>query len=233
MQKIRDVYRQLGAFNGTLYLIDQALRRGTGSRALLQHYYLVVQPTQIQTRLPRRLGAAYQIHTIMADDPKVKDLPRPEKIIRERFEDDAACIAIYRDTALAGFIWFCTREYLEEEVNCRFLPAPPDRVAWDFDIYIEPAHRNGIAFLKLWTAGLEYLRSRNIQWSASQISAFLPQSIASHRRLGAVVVGQAFFLRLPGLQMTLASIAPFVHIGWGKQRGPSIVVRAPDSTPVK
>jgi len=226
--RVKRIFKKLGLTNGLLYLLDQALRRVTSSHALLQRYYLVVQPAEISVRLPKRLGATYQTRFITADDPEVRDLPRPAEVIRDRFAQDSKCIAIYDAAQLVGFIWFCHDEYLEEEVNCRFTPSPADNVAWDFDIYIEPDHRSGIAFLKLWMAGLDYLKSINIQWSASQISAFLPQSLASHRRLGTIVVGQAFFLRIFSLQFTVANVAPFVHIGWGQARGPSITVRAPE-----
>ncbi len=194
----------------------------------MQRYYLVVQPVEVPIRLPKRMGAAYRIKFIKPNDPECRHLPRPAEEIRDRFKHDSTCIAIYDETQLAGFIWFCTDEYLEAEVNCRFLPSPADRVAWDFDIYIEPDHRNGIAFLKLWMAGLDYLKSKGMLWSASQISAFLPQSLASHRRLGAIIVGQAFFLRIFSLQITVTNISPYVQVTWRKDRGPSVIVSTPN-----
>lgn len=227
MPDIGNIYRQLGLCNGGFYLLDQALRRLTSSRALIQRYYLVTQPVEIKTRLPRRMGARYRVKIIGANDPEVTDLNRPSAVLSSRFEQNSTCIALYEESNLVGFIWFCMDEYFEEEVNCRFRPSPAESVAWDFDIFIEPEHRNGIAFLKLWTAALEYLKSNGVQWSASQISAYLPQSIASHQRLGAVVVGRATFFRLFGLQLTIATLAPFIHIGWGR-RGPTITVAAPE-----
>lgn len=219
---------RFGLAGQVLYLIDQALRRVTGSRCRLYRYFFVVQPLDVELRLPKRLGSTMDTRLIGPEDQgNTPIFPRPPASIRERFRQDSVCLALFRQSHLAGFIWFCRDEYQEDEVRCRFRPQPADQVIWDYDLYIAPKYRNGVAFLKLWHVAVDYLRARGFRWSASRISAFSPRSLASHRRLGAITVGQAVFLKILGWQFTIATISPYVHLSTRPSQQPTFTIRPP------
>ena len=81
--------------------------------------------------------------------------------------------------------------------------------------------------MKLWSTAMERMRAQGISWSASRISAFAPGSLAAHRRMGAAVVGQAFFFVAFGLQLTVATLRPFLHLSLHNASRPEIRVSAP------
>jgi hypothetical protein len=217
----------LGPANAVLYLADRVLRRLTGSRAFLQRYYLVTQPVDVPVRLPRRLGAGLDAHLLGPEDPRLGDLPGRSAVLGARFAQASECLALYQGPVLAGFVWLTGGAYEEDEVRCRFEPAPAGSTAWDYDLYVMPGHRSGVAFMKLWSAAMEHLRGRGVRWSASRISAFAPASLASHRRLGALRVGQAFFVVLGRFQLMLATLPPYVHLSLGPGSRPTVRVAPP------
>jgi hypothetical protein len=203
------------------------LGRLTGQRAKVRRYYLVAQPLDAKLPLPRRLGATLQTRLVSAGEPAAAAFPRPAAVIAERYAQSSTCIAAYHDTLFIGFIWLCTGVYEEDDVRCRYVLQQDDATAWDYDLYISPEFRNGIAFVKLWAAAIEQLRSRGRDWSLSRISAFSPDSRAAHRRMGAVDIGTAYFVDVLGVQLTLASVAPYVHLALPGGRGPALQLRAP------
>jgi len=219
--------RDLGFSNAALYLCDRVLKRLTASRAFIQRYYLVAQPVDMPLRLPRRLGETFEVRQISEGDSALLAFPRPQPVLRARFGQGSSCIALFRASQMVGFIWLCPGPYHEDEVRCTFVPAPEGQACWDYDLYIVPEQRNGMAFIKLWSAAIEQLKSRGISWSASRISAFAPASLAAHQRMGAVVVGQAFFLVAFGLQITIATTRPFLHVSVTARSRPEIRVDAP------
>ncbi len=110
--------------------------------------------------------------------------------------------------------------YQEDEVRCRYVPLTEGRSSWDFDVYVDPQHRNRIVFLKLWDEANSFLAARDIRWSLSRISAFNKASIASHTRMGAKRIGTAVFLSIGSLQIFAATVPPYVGLS-----------RRPDSFP--
>jgi hypothetical protein len=220
----------LGFANAGLYLCDRVLQRLTGARAFIQRYYLVVQPVDVPIRLPQRLGANFRVRRVDRQDPQIGAFPRPPAVVAGRYDQGSTCLALFDDDNLAGFIWLCPGPYLEDEVRCTFVPTPAGAAVWDYDLYILPEHRNGVAFMRLWSAAMEHLRGQGVAWSASRISAFAPASMAAHARLGAVQVGQAFFLVFFRLQLMVASLPPFVHLSANRDSRPVLKVRAPAGT---
>jgi hypothetical protein len=218
--------RDLGPVNGALYVVDRILQRLSGSRAFLQRYYLVTQPVTETLRVPRRLGASLEVRIVERGAPALRTMPRPAAVLEDRYAQGSTCLAAYRADELVGFIWLCPGSYLEDEVRCRFVPAPPGAASWDYDLWVAPAERNGIAFMKLWSAAMTHLAGRGVRWSASRISAFAPGSLAAHRRMGAVTVGQAFFMVAFGAQAMLATIPPYLHFSVRNSR-PTLRVEAP------
>jgi hypothetical protein len=101
--------------------------------------------------------------------------------------------------------------YQEDEVRCRYVPLPVGKSAWDFDVYVEPEHRNGIAFLRLWDEANRFLAAHQIQWSLSRVSAFNSGSILSHARMGAQRIGAVTFLSMRSWQMSVSTVPPYIH----------------------
>jgi hypothetical protein len=68
-----------------------------------------------------------------------------------------------------------------------------------------------MAFLKLWESASFRLIDEGYHWSLSRISAFNPNSLSSHKRMGARIIGWAVFVKMGGNQLAISSIKPFVH----------------------
>jgi len=217
----------LGFINAGMYLCNRILQRLSGGRAFVQRYYLVIQPVGVATRMPQRLGMALHVRLVDSGDPAATTFPRPADVIATRYRQGSTCLALFRDQTMVGFVWLREGPYEEDEVRCTFVPSPAQSIFWDYDFYIAPDHRNGIAFLRLWSATLEHLRHHHVEWTASRISAFAPASVSAHGRLGAIRVGQAFFLVLFGVQLMIASVRPFIHVSLREASRPKLQIRAP------
>ncbi len=154
-------------------------------------------------------------------------LPLDEAVLAYRASQGAVCFAAFKEEDVIGCLWLCLSPYDEDEVRCRYRPAPAGEASWDFDVYLMPAHRSGLGFARLWDEANAYLRQRGIAFSWSRISAFNPTSLASHARLGARVAGQATFLRLGPCQLMLASLPPRWHLSFRPTDRPSITLQNP------
>jgi hypothetical protein len=185
-----------------LYLVDQALSRPTRGHCRLLKYYIVTQPVG-GGLLPGRRGDSIAVKEVLAGDPLLQALGRPENVIRDRYGQGARCLAAIKDGQFAGCIWFVVGPYEEDEVRCRFEPLPMGRRAWDFDVFIAESFRGTLVFPKLWTETSKLMQSLGVEQTVSRISAFKPESLAAHGRLGARVVARAMFLKLWPLQIAL------------------------------
>lgn len=162
------------------------------------------------------------IRQVDAKDPVLLSLPLEQRVLAYRAEQGAICFGAFKEGQIIGCLWLCLASYEEDEVRCRYQPAPPDKTSWDFDVYLRPEHRSGLGFARLWDEANDFLRRRGVAVSWSRISAFNPSSIASHARLGAKVVGNATFLQLGPCQLMMASMPPYVHLSVRKVDVPSI-----------
>ena len=145
-------------------------------------------------------------------DEIVGQFPRPAAVIRARFEQGSTCLAAFKDERFIGFLWLLLGSYQEDEVRARFIPLPAGRAAWDFDVYVAPDSRLGLAFPRLWDEANYFLGKNNVQWTCSRISAFNAGSLGSHARLGTLSMGSAIFLCAGRWQVTFASILPYFHL---------------------
>jgi hypothetical protein len=227
---VKEAFAKFGWVDGCLYLLNAALTRLAGDHAKVRRYYLVAQPLDAKLSLPRRLGLSYQTRLVAPGDCAAGEFPRPAAVIDERYLQGSICIAAYQGARFVGFIWICTGDYQEDDVRCRYVLHPGDAAVWDYDLFVVPELRNGVIFVKLWATALEHLRERNKRWSLSRISAFSPDSRAAHRRMGAIQIGSAFFADLLGVQFTIASVPPFLHIAWRGSHGPNLRLRAPNQS---
>lgn len=179
------------------YGAARATQRLTARRVRVVKYRLTAQPVAPAPLLPARGAGSLRIERIHIGHPHYTALlaqsPRPAAVIHQRLARGARCFAAFKDNALLGFLWLQHGGYDEDEVSCLFLPQPAAQAAWDFDVWVHPAQRNSRLFLRLWDAAFAYLREQGVRWTMSRVNAYNPESLKSHSRLGAVVVGTATF----------------------------------------
>jgi len=168
-----------------------------------------------------------QIHSCAVDDPLVRSFPRAIEVIQARFEAGAECYAARIGDRFAGHIWIARTHYDEDEVRCRYKLRDPATAVWDFDVYVDPGLRLGRTMARLWKSTDQALSENGIRWSMSRISMFNPQSSSSHARLGAVYLGRAVFLIIGPVQLTVSSLAPFLHLGLTEASTPEIWLNPP------
>lgn len=220
----RRTFLELGLIDGLLYALKRILGR-CSRRLVLHKYYLLAQPVHEQPRLPAHRGQNILVRRLESDDPLAYGFGRSEQAVRQRYEQGAVCFGAFSGDRLVGYLWLVLGPYVEDEVRCRFVPLPAGRVSWDFDIYLDPRHRFGLAFARLWDAADAYLREHGVVWTMSRISAFNPGSLAAHQRQGALRLGSVIFLSLARCQVMLATIRPYLDVACGGDRLPEIELR--------
>jgi hypothetical protein len=225
-KKLNGLVRELGWLNAALYAIDR-LSLAVTRRRFVVRYYLVAQPIAERALVPPRLGRSIAVRRMEPGDPGFADLPLTAETIRYRFAQKSICFAAFRGGDGVGCLWLCHGPYTEDEIRCSYEPWPAGQAVWDYDVYVHPDHRQGLVFARLWDEANAYLRARGIRWSVSRISAFNPKSLASHARLGATVCGVLTALCAGGLQITVATLAPRVHVSTLRGSGPCYRISVP------
>src|SRR5690606_14877137 len=140
--KLTGVYKEFGAVGGSLYLVDRLLR-AFSDRTRLIVYDLMVQPLDAPSPKLARPLKGFSRRQITAGDPELRAVPVPAAVTESRFAQGATCLGIFKGEALAGYIWFASGAYDEDEVRCRYVLGRPDEAVFDFDLYIFPQHRLG------------------------------------------------------------------------------------------
>lgn len=204
--------RELGLGAGTLYASARVLARVSRGRIRLRAYYLVAQPVAAEPALPARRGRTIEVREIGLAQALELPVDRPRAVIERRMRHGARCLVARSDGRFLGFLWFQLGPYEEDEVRCRFVPAPEGLASWDFDVFVQPSARLGFAFARLWDEANALLAQHGIRWSLSRISAFNASSLAAHRRLGLKRLGTAAFLCVGDTQLMLSTLKPFIHI---------------------
>jgi hypothetical protein len=208
----RSAIRSLGWVNGSLYLLAQGLDKLSQGQVRIIKYDLVSQPVSEAPHIPQHRGATIEVREIHAGDPLLGRMGHPPASIERRFAQGGHCLAALHDGELAGFLWWVEGEYQEDEVRCVFVPRPAGKAVWDFDVFVATGRRYSPVFARLWeTAGKE-LHARGFIRSCSRISAFKPESLSAHRRLGARVTGKSLFICLWRMQIMFATQAPWFHV---------------------
>ncbi len=221
---LRALARETGAANASLYVASRLLARLAPSVGFFR-YLLVAQPVTATPLAAATRRSTIAVRQIAREDYRLGWFPRPQAVIDARFAQGATCFAAFRDAEPVGCLWLQPGPYLEDEVRCRFVPLPAGGAMWDFDVYVVPELRGGRVFAYLWSAASAWARARGIAWTMSRINAFNLESIRSHRRLGARVVGSATFVAAGRLQLVLAR-RPF-RFSLSRVDVPSLDVRAP------
>ena len=212
-----------------LYLVARAVRKISCDKIEVRKYYFVSQPIPKQQLLPANRGSSIVVEHIGPHHPLVGKFPRPPDVITRRFRNDALCFLATKNGQFIGFLWLQRGCYLEDEVRGRFIPMPAEQAVWDFDVHVEPDHRNSFAFARLWDVANQFLRDIGVAWTVSRISAFNPGSINSHARLGAFPVACAYFLCGHRWQFLLSGSRPYLHFSSGEESVPELRLPADSS----
>ena len=224
LASVHTTLTQLGAANGLLYLLAVALGRISGHRIRLYRYLLVGQPVPPDSTPMCRPTAKNPIREVKVSDPIVAQFPRPPQVIAKRFADGATCLVAEARERFAGFLWLAHGGYDEDEVRCRYEFAVPEQSVWDFDVYVEPEFRIGRTFSRLWDEANRRLAAQGVRWSYSRISAFNPNSLSVHGRMGARKLFSATFLCIGQVQITVARTKPYLHLGLSKNSRPKLTL---------
>ena len=214
---------ELGAINSILYLLDRFLLAVTNSNMRIFKYYAYVQPVAEKANLPAHRGKDIIVRLVKQDDGKERaEFPRPKEVINYRYNQGGYCLAAYKNGVFSGFIWLNFDPYFEDEVRCCYMLHPIGKVAWDYDVYIDPKYRISMVFAKMWDQANQLMRDKNVTHTMSRISAFNSGSLASHTRLGATRIGQLLFFKLGPWQLMFSSAAPYVHFSTNEKVIPSV-----------
>lgn len=224
------IRNEFGIFTGSLYVFSRVCERLTRGRVRLVRYFIVAQPVPSSVQPVCRPSKVDVVVPAGPEDAHRFTCPRPPEVIVQRFARHHRCLMALSKDRFAGFLWIANGHYEEDEVRCRFVLQDPRLCVWDYDVTVEPDFRMGRTFARLWDRANELLVQEGVRWSLSRISAFNPQSIASHGRMGTVRLHTLTFLCLGRLQLSLLDCKPFIHLGWSARRVPVLSLRPPELT---
>ena len=211
-ERIKEIIVKIGYFNTWLVILDQVFVKLFKGRLRIYKYYFTAQPVIDQALLAPHKGRKIVVRQINRDDPIIQVFPRPERVIKNRFDSGAICLVAFNESNFVGYLWLILGAYQEDEIRAKFIPLPSTITAWDFDVYVHPTYRLGYAFLRLWDEANRFMLDRKIEWSCSRISAINASSINVHKKLGTLTMGQAIFLCMGNWQITLATVFPYIHL---------------------
>lgn len=227
LAKFRATAGSIGVGNAMLLAVSRALEALFGARVRIVKYYFTAQAVVPPKAPPGYRIGAFRFAWVDADHPLLARCGRPRDVIVARFAQGARCLMAADEAAdFAGFLWFVVGPYEEDEVRARFAPTPEGLAAWDFDVSIQPRYRMGRLFGHLWSLASAELADRGVKQTVSRISAFNALSLASHRRLGARIVGEAVFFCVGPLQLMNSSLSPRWHLSWSEAQRPLLEVDA-------
>jgi len=229
-RKLLAPFREFGRLGGLLYLIDRALA-AVSQRCRLFVYAFVVQPVPDEALVRRRSSTSRAVRRLEPGAPELAAMPVPQAVVRARFAQDATCLALFGKSGMLAYMWFCHRHYLEDEVRCRYLLEPASESVFDYDFYVYPDYRLGRAFGTLWDGVNEELRARGVRQTFSRVSWFNVASRRAHAHLGGTTIGQAVFLVLGPVQLTAATVPPYLHLSVSSGTVLQLTLRRPPAAP--
>lgn len=216
-RRLIGLFKEFGLVIGILYLLHRALR-ALSPRLGLYAYELLEQPIDGRPLLPGGLAKNLEFIEIERGHPAIDLMPARTDIKAARFAQGARCLGAYRKGVLLGYIWWCPRQYEEDEVRCSFRLEPAASSVFDFDLYVLPEHRMGIAFLAVWHGANQLLHSIGVRHSFSRVTLFNLASRRAHVRLGGRRVGHVLFLQLWGLEWMVGTVSPYLGLSWPSAR---------------
>jgi hypothetical protein len=211
LDKVRSSLREFGPMAGPLYLLDELLRR-ISPKLGLYAYEIMVQPITDKALLPAGLAKNLEFREIRRGDAEIELMPARPEIKELRFQQQAICLGAYQRGVLIGYIWFAFGAYEEDEVRCTYVLPTDYPSVFDFDLYVMPEKRMGIAFMAIWHGANRYLWERGIRFTFSRLTRFNTASRRSHARLGWKRVGTQVVLQMWGVELMISSLRPFVWL---------------------
>jgi hypothetical protein len=227
VHKLIGVFKQFGFFVGLAYGADRVLQR-VSSRLRLYMYRLMVQPISEKPLVPARFTRRLHIREIGRGDPEVLQMPARKEIKELRFQQNAICLGAFQDGHLIAYMWFCFRAYDEDEVRCTYIVTPEKESVFDFDFFIFPEHRLGLAFAGLWNGANQFLRERNVKYTFSRLTQFNVASRRAHDHLGWKCVGRVMFFQAWRLEIMIGTIFPYWHLSLSETKRVHLKLR-PDA----
>jgi GNAT superfamily N-acetyltransferase len=191
MNKLRALIQTHGLIDAIIHIVSRVVRAASLGKCELRRHYFFSQPVRTIPLLPARRGANISVRAAAPDDAIVASFPRPQPEIAARFACGAECLVAEISGTLAGFFWLQAGGFWDEEVGSHFSPSPAAITVWDFDMYVDPKHRGGLVFARLWDAVNQHLSQRGVRFSVSRVLADNEDSLRAHARLGAFPVGSA------------------------------------------
>jgi len=225
-QKIVGPFKEFGWGAGWLYAADRVLRR-LSPRFGLYFYEMMAQPIVTKALLPASLARNIEYIELLEGHPDIARMPARTDIKAQRFRHGARCLAAYKKGELLGYAWFSRGQYEEDEVRCTYVLGSPADSVFDFDFYVMPEHRMGIAFMAIWHGANEFLRAQGVAHTFSRMTRFNLASRRAHRRLGAVCVARAWFLQLGPLELMVSDSQPFAGLTWRSSQRVTLPLPSP------
>ena len=211
LSNLASLYNELGASTFFAYCIHTALRK-LGKQNALQYYHFYSQPIGPSNPHDPKRKSAFTFTWHESFSPLMLQLPRPEHRLRDRFKQKTTCVLGSKCGKLVSCAWFAYEAYEEDEVWCRYDFSSSPESVWDYDIFVSPDYRLGRAFHLTWQAAASRLYIAGYRRTLSRISAYNPNSLKSHERLGAQRCGSALYLRLGTLQIMASNKAPYLQM---------------------
>lgn len=232
-RSLSNAVERVGFLDATIIAASRVLRRVSAGHCDVTRFYVFSQPLRPNALPQRRRANALTVRAIGADDPLLGRFPRPRHEIAQRFETGSQCFVVEAGGDILGFMWVHQGIFFDTEVGVYFQTQPANETCWDFDVFVQPAQRGGLAFFRLWEGACGNLSRKGVRWSMSRVFAHNEDSIRSHARLGAYAVASAIQLRLGGYMVTLADCAPRFRLSRGRESAPELVVSAVNDAPRK
>ena len=227
LDRLISPFREFGWFAGILYSADRVLQR-LSPRTRLHFYELMVQPISDKPLLSTGLVKSFEFREITRGQPEIVQMLAPVEIKESRFQQGARCLGVYKSGELVGYLWFGFGRYNEDEVRCTYELSPSEQSVFDFDLYLFPAHRMGLAFAATWHGANAFLRERGIRYTFSRVTRFNLPSLRAHSHLGGTRLGSAIFLQVGVFEAMAATVFPFLHMSL-RSRGRVLLRLAPDA----
>ena len=224
LNRVRDKFRTLGWADALWFILASLLRLVSFGSVRLIKYYFVAQPVSGRAAGAARPHGKTRLSVVQGVNDIIRQAPRPEATLLQRFDQRARCVLAECDGELAGFIWLCPNRYREDEVRGVYRWTPVQTAVWDFDVFVAPPFRMGRLFSQLWAYAHALLQTEGVRWTLSRIDAFNAGSRAAHRRLGAVDLARGCFLRFGRFQIALTSMAPHWHLSARDANAPQFCV---------
>jgi len=226
--KFVSAIKEFGPAAGMLYVADRALRT-LSPRLGLFVYELVAQPIPDKPLLPANMVRKLSFSEIEPGHLALAQMPVPAAVIQARFDQNALCLGAWRGDVLLGYIWLCFDRYREDEIRCDYLISEVPGSVFDFDLYILPEHRMGLAFAAVWHGANEYLRARGVLRSFSRLTRFNNASRRSHARFKWQRVGRVIVFVAWRLEVMLTDIAPYLAVSTSRRRRVQLRLRPADA----